>query len=137
MSRTKRDYTRACFPASPASPASLGSRRRVDLSWVGVSVNQPVGATLYATHTYVGLFWYRWFCADDLDETLFGGFEEHNGDAVHAHLGGDAAQRCGLRALCHVIRASILLTVVLLELGQSVLQVRELGDGHHVRKDGP
>jgi len=47
------------------------------------------------------------------------------------------AARRGLRTLSHVIRASILLTVVLLELGQSVLQVRELGDGHHVRKDGP
>src|SRR5271169_5837910 len=93
--RTKRDYTRACFPASSASSASSASCRRVDLSCVGVSVNQLVRASLYATHTYVGLFWYRWFCADDLDETLFGGFEEHDGDAVHAHLGGDAAQRHG------------------------------------------
>jgi len=80
----KRDYTRACFPASFASFASFASRRRVDLCSVRVSVNQLVGATLYATHTYVRLFRYRRFCADDLDETLFGGSEENDGDAVHA-----------------------------------------------------
>ena len=48
------------------------------------------GATLYVTHTYVRLFRYRRFCADDLDETLFAGSDENNGDAVHAQLGGDA-----------------------------------------------
>jgi len=47
------------------------------------------------------------------------------------------AARRGFRASSHAIRVSRLLTVVRLELSQSVLEVRELGGGHHVRKHGP
>ncbi len=48
--RPKKDFTRACFFASFASFASC---RRVDRGCVRVSVNQLIGVTLYAIHTYV------------------------------------------------------------------------------------
>jgi len=86
-----RIHTQCVFKRHRAS-----SRRR-DLSYVGVSVNQIVGVTLYAIGTYVRLSWCPRFCADDLDETLYVGSEEHDGEAVRAHLGGNAAQLSGER----------------------------------------